>query len=354
MKVAIHKDSKNAVHSTNWVFPWEEYCKGNGIDYELVDLLRCDPITVLSDFDVLLWHFGQYNHAEMLEARSILFAAKKMGLQVFPDFNDAWHFDDKVAEMYILKAVEAPIPKSEVYYDKDVLKTDIENGKISFPVVGKLRTGSGSHNVKLLKTKQELLRYASKMFSGGFNPAPSLLYKTTSNIRSSHSKDQFMSKLKRAPEFLRTLAGARHFPHEKDYVYLQQFIPNDGYDMKIVVVGDKCCGFYRPVRTHDFRASGGGEIHYDKDRLTKGIIDSAFRVADALGVQCIGFDYVVNNETGEGVIVEMSYGFLHTAVLNARGYYDRNCKWHNEPFNPPYDILHNILNGNGINNKTVK
>ncbi len=343
MKVAIQKSVKDVTHSTSWVYPWEEYCKQNGIDYELIDLFSCDAIKELSHFDVLLWHFGQYRHAEMLEARSILYSAKKMGLKVFPDFNDAWHFDDKVAEMYILKAVGAPIPKSNVYYDKDTIKKDIENGEITFPIVAKLRTGSGSHNVKLIKSKRELNRYASKMFSSGFNPAPSLLYKTTSNIRSSHNKQQFISKLKRAPEFLRTLAGARHFPHEKDYVYLQQFIPNDGYDMKVVVVGDKCCGFYRPVRSHDFRASGGGEIHFDKKYLTKGIIESAFKVADAIGVQCVGFDYVVNKETGEGVIVEMSYGFLHTAVLNANGYFDRNFIWHDEPFNPPFDILKNII-----------
>lgn len=212
-----------------------------------------------------------------------------------------------------------------------------------FPVVGKLRTGSGSHNVKLLKTKNDLMCYASRMLTHGFNPAPSFLYKTSSHIRSSHNRHQFISKLKRAPEFFRTLAGARHFSREKDYVYLQQFIPNDGFDMKVVVVGDKCCGLYRPIRSHDFRASGGGEIYYDKELLSKEIVESAFAVADALEMNCVGFDYVINNETGEGVIIEMSYGFSHSAILEAHGYFDRNYDWHENDFNVPHEILKNIL-----------
>ena len=133
MRVAIHKDSKAVVHSTSWVFPWEEYCKENNVDYEIIDLLRCDVINELQRFDLLLWHFNQYNHVEMLEARSILYTAKKMGLKVFPDFDESWHFDDKVAEMYILQALGAPIPKSMVYYDEESVKNGIQSGQISFP-----------------------------------------------------------------------------------------------------------------------------------------------------------------------------------------------------------------------------
>lgn len=348
MKVAIQKNTYKVAHSTSWNFPWEDYCKDNNIEYEFIDLKTCDAINELKRFNVLLWHFGQYNHADMLEARSVLYSAKRMGLKVFPDFNESWHFDDKVAEMYILQALGAPIPKSHVYYDKETIKNDLVSGVIKFPIVAKLRTGSGSHNVKLLKSKHALMSYASKMFSTGYNPAPSLLYKTSSNIRSSHNKQQFISKLKRVPEFLRTLSGAKRFPHEKDYVYLQQFIPNDGYDMKVVVVGDKCAFLVRPVRSHDFRASGGGEVFFDPKYFNKQVIESAFNISDALGTQCMGYDYVINKETGEGVIVEMSYGFSHQAIMASKGFYDRNLKWHDEPLNAPYEVIHNIINNDVI------
>ena len=342
MKVIINQRGK-VQHSTSWNNPWEEYLKENNISYDKVDLLGVDAIDTLKSYNILLWHFGNYVYQDMLEARSILYSAKMLGLKVFPDFNDAWHFDDKVAEMYALQAVGAPIPKSQIYYDLKNLKTAIADNKMGFPIVAKLRTGSGSHNVKLIRNKYQLMCYAKRMLGRGYNPAPSLFYKTSSNIRSSHNKATFMSKLKRVPEFLRTLKGARQFPNEKGYVYLQEFIPSDGYDMKVVVVGDKLSGLYRPIRSHDFRASGGGEVLYNKEYFTENIIHSAFAAADALALKCVGFDYVVDKRTGEGKIVEMSYGFSHTAVMGMNGWFDRDCNWHNGALNAPKEILKNLL-----------
>lgn len=343
MKVLLNLPSTN-VHSTSWVYPWIEFLKKNHVDYEAIDLLKAvDVIEYLKKFDVLLWHFSNYNYIDMLEARSFLYTSKQLGLRIFPDFNDAWHFDDKVAEMYALQAVKAPIPKSEVFYDKAVLEEWINKTKPLFPLVAKLRTGSGSHNVKLLHNKGQLIKYASRMFGRGFNPAPSFFYKASSNVRSTHDKTTFMHKLHRVPEFLHTLKEARKFPHEKGYVYLQEFIPNKGYDMKVVVVGDKLSGLYRPIRSHDFRASGGGEVYYDKNLFTENIIRSAFATADALGTKCIGFDYVVDVRTGKGLIVEMSYGFSHEAVMGMNGWFDRNCQWHEGSLNAPEELLKNIL-----------
>lgn len=342
MKVLINQQP-GPLHSTSWVNPWVDFLKENHIPYEKANLFAVDAIETLKDFDILLWHFGQYRWSDMLEARSILYAAKMMGLKVFPDFNEAWHFDDKVAEMYALQAVGAPIPRSYVFYGMHTLKEALNDGQIEFPIVAKLRTGSGSHNVKLIHNKAQLLRYAHRMFGRGFDPAPSLLYKTSSNIRSSHDKATFMAKLKRAPEFLRTRRNAKRFPNEKGYVYLQEFIPSDGYDMKIVVVGDKLSGLYRPIRSHDFRASGGGEVLYNKEMFTENIIRSAFATADAIGFKCVGFDYVVDNRTGEGKIVEMSYGFSHTAVMGMGGWFDRDCQWHEGALNAPEELLKNML-----------
>lgn len=200
-----------------------------------------------------------------------------------------------------------------------------------------------SHNVKLLKSESELRNYAKRMLGKGYDSAPSLLYKTTSNIRSSHDWKTFKAKAKRIPEFLSVLSSAKKFPNERGYVYLQEFIPNDGYDMKVVVIGDKLSGLIRAVRSHDFRASGGGEIYFDKTLFTTDLINSAFNVADALGVQCIGFDYVIDKNTRNPVIVEMSYGFSHAAVMSSGGYFDRNCNWHDEPLNAPEEIIKNIL-----------
>lgn len=333
-------------HTTSWAYPWIEYLKQNNIPYDEVDLFRVgNLVDFLKDYDVLLWQVAIADFQEMLVGRSILYTAKKMGLKVFPDFNDVWHKDDKVAETYLLEAIGAPIPKSWVFYNMESIEAALSNEELSFPIVAKLRCGSGSNNVKLIKSKSQLISYAKTMFARGLNAAPSIMFKTTSHIKSSHSWDDVKNKIKRIPEFLHTRTERRKFPKESGYVYLQSFVPNDNYDLKVIVVGDKLTGFSRPTRSNDFRASGGGSLVFQKDLITKDIIDSAFSAADALGSQCMGFDYVVDKRNGKGYIVEMCCGFSHTAGMLPNGWWDRYGDWHEGALNAPEEIIKNIMLG---------
>ncbi len=343
MRIAINKNEKIFKHSGFWTNPWEDYCTKNNIDFKFVDCYQPDVIERLREFDCLLWHFGQYVYEDMLVARYILNTASGMGLKVFPDFNTAWHFDDKIAETYLLQSVRAPIPVSKMFYTYSDCKNWIENTNVEFPIVAKLRCGSGSHNVKLLRSKSNVKKYAKKMFSGGIKASPSLIFKASSNYRSSKDWETMKKRIKRIPEFLRTLNGAKKFPKEKQYVFFQEFIPNDGYDIKVVVIGDKLSYFCRKIRKGDFRASGGADFYYDNSLITENIIRSAFEISDNLKFQCMGYDYVVDKDTNQGLIVEMSYGFSHTAILGAGGYFDRNGKWNEKPLNVPDEIIKNIL-----------
>ncbi|RZL44296.1 MAG: hypothetical protein EOP00_20305, partial [Pedobacter sp.] len=329
------------LHSSNWFFPWEKYCIDHNIEYAILNPFSLHIINRLENFDMVLWHFSGYIFKDMLVARNILFSVKKMGKKIFPDLDDCWHFDDKVAETYFLQSIKAPIPKSLMYYSLADIQEAMHT--IQFPIVAKLRNGSGSHNVKLLKNKNELLNYSKIMFSKGFKSSPSLAYKASSNIKSSKSLKVFINRAKRIPEFLKTLSGAKAFPNEKGYVYLQEFIPNNGYDLKVVVVGDKLSFIGRNIREGDFRASGGGDLFYDRSYITKNVIDSAFRANDLLGFKCMGYDYVVNKENGKGIIIEISYGFSHEALLLAGGYFDRNANWHEKPLNAPVELLQNLM-----------
>jgi glutathione synthase/RimK-type ligase-like ATP-grasp enzyme len=343
MRIAIHQNKKKFDHSTGWDRVWIKYCENNNIPYESVDCFQSDIISRLKNFDCLLWHLSNYSYSDMLFARSILYSAKQMGLKVFPDFSDAWHFDDKIAETYALQSLNAPIPKSYIFHLYDDVKEWVE-GYDDFPIVAKLKSGSGAHNVKLLHSKSEVLRYAKRMFSKGYNPSPSIFNKAKSNYNSSKgNKNLIVARIKRIPEFYRTWKNARQFPNEKGYVFFQEFIKNDGYDLKIVVAGNKLGFIGRHTRKNDFRASGGGDIYYDKSLVTQNIIDSAFFVNDEMGFKCMGYDYVVDKQDGKGKIVEMSYGFNHTALLQSEGYFDRAGIWHDEPFNAPEEILKNML-----------
>ena len=344
MKIAIHQDAKMFKHESVWIPECKAYCEENGIECDIISCYDSDIISKLRGYDAVLWTMQNYVKADIMEARSILNSAKKMGLKVFPDFDTAWHFDDKIAETYLLQAVDAPLPKSWIFYHEDDCIKWLET-EAQYPIVAKLRCGSGANNVKLLENSAQAKKYAHTMFTTGMNPAPSLLYKAYSKAQSSKSFKVALNRIKKIPDFLRTRKNAKKSGNESGYCYFQQFIKNDGYDLKIVVIGDKLVPLCRNTRKGDWRASGGGDVYTDISMITEQIRNSAFEIFDKCNFQCIGLDYVVNSETGKGIVIEMCYGFDFKALSEVGGYFDRQGNWHEDKsLSIPKEIIHYVLN----------
>ena len=341
--VAIVKSDFHENHSSTWGQVWIDYCIEKNISYELIDWKEFMAFDKLASYDIVMWHYSHYSASEMLFASNILTALKAKGCRVFPDIFDSYHFDDKIAQAYLLKGLELNTPVNYQLHSLSSVDAYIkENGK--FPVVAKLRTGSGSSNVVLLSNASDLKKYSSKMFSGGVNSSPNTLFKLKSNIKSTKSLNVFISRLKRAPEFLFSRKNAKALPREKGYVYLQEFIDNVNYDLKIAIVGDRLSFVARGTRPGEFRASGGGALFYDKSLLDRSMVDEAFKAYDKLQSDCTGLDMIKDPRTNKPVILEVSYGFSHEAQIGANGYYDRNFIWHDVPFNPPRELLKKIIN----------
>lgn len=342
MKIAIHQNKEIFDHSVVWDKAWIEYCKNNNIEFEIIDCFEYDIIDKLKEFNCFVWNYQNYVLPDMLFARSILNVAKDMGLKVFPDFNTSWHYDDKIAQMYLLQSISAPIPKSWVFSSEEVCNFWLEK-HIEFPLIAKLKCGAGSHNVKMIKSRSDARTYVKKMFNKGISSSPNVLFKASSNLKSAKDWKSIVARIKRIPEFIQTLTRAKRFGREKDYCYFQEFVPNNGFDLKIVVIGDKVSFIARDVRPGDFRASGGGSVYFDKSLVPDNVIKNAFETSDKLGFQCMGYDYVVDKNSNEGKIVEISYGFSHSVLLGADGYWDRDLVWHDEALNAPEKILENLL-----------
>lgn len=340
--IAICRNEKVFDHSGSWNKAFIALCQEKEIPFEEVDCYSYDIIEQLDRFSGLIWPIENYVLTDILQGRNILRIAEQKGLKVFPDQNTAWHFDDKIAEMYVLQSVHAPIPKSWVFYLLDECLEWLER-EAEYPLVAKLRCGSGASNVKMLRDKASAVRYAKRMFSKGYNPAPSLLYKAYSKGQSSGDWKTFISRVKRIPEFLNTRRHGKQLPMEKGYCYFQEFIPNAGYDIKVAVAGDKLSFITRDVRKGDFRASGGGTLNYDQSLVPQNVIESAFEASDKLGLQCMGFDYVVDQRDSEGKVIEMCFGFDWKAILEAGGYWDRSGVWHEEPLNVLEEVLERMF-----------
>ncbi len=324
MKIAIQH--KNNSFSERWI----AYCKEKGIEYKLVNCYQSDIIQQMAGCDALMWHFHQASPRDFLFAKQLLYSVQAAGKTVLPDFNTMWHFDDKVGQKYLLEAIGAPLVPSYVFYDKKEALSWAQ--ETNFPKVFKLRGGAGSQNVKLAKTKRDAIKLIKKAFGRGFSQ-----YDAWSNLKEvirkfRKGKASFTAIIKGIIRLVYTTEFSRVRGKEKGYIYFQDFIPDNTFDIRIVVIGNKAFALKRMVREHDFRASGGGEISYGKDEIDIRTVEIGFEIAKKLKIKVVAFDFVFDVDTP--LILEISYGFDVDAYDHCPGFWDYNLKWYAEKFNP--------------------
>ncbi|GAF03255.1 ATP-grasp domain-containing protein [Saccharicrinis fermentans] len=324
MKIGIH--SALGSFSERWI----PYCESKGIDYKLVDCYSTNIIDQLADCDALMWHFNHKGAKESKFAKQLLFSVEKAGKVVFPDYETVWHFDDKVAQKYLLEAIDAPLAPAHVFYSKKDAKRWIR--QTSLPKVFKLRNGAGSDNVRLVRSVEEANRLINKAFGKGFKQ-----YDAWGNLKERFrlfrlGKTNLWDLTKGFVRFFYPTEYARLTGKEMGYVYFQDFIPKNDCDIRVCVVGDKAFAIKRMVRENDFRASGSGFILYEKEHFNDETIRLSFDVAHKLGVQCMAFDFVFMED--KPLIVEISYGFAKEGYDDCTGYWDHDLTWHAGKFNP--------------------
>ncbi len=320
MKIAIH--DRPGSFSDYWV----EYCQKNGIEYRLVNAYDNDIVEQVKGFDAFMWHHHQGNYKDCLFSKQLLYSLQMAGIKVFPDFNTGWHFDDKVGQKYLLESIGAPLVPSYAYYSKvDALKW-IERS--TFPKVFKLRGGAGGHNVMLARTKKDAIRFVKKAFGKGFEQT-NLSHLLSDDWRKYKAgKVSLLYVLKDVVAFyLKPNTFRKMYNREKGYVFFQEFIPNNIFDIRICVVNGKAFAIKRMVRKNDFRASGSGNLVYSKAEIDERCVKIAFDVSERLHLQCVGMDFVFD-EHNHPLIVELGYGFAAKAYFDCEGYWTRDMQWH--------------------------
>lgn len=305
---------------------WIRYCNDNGIDYKIVNAYESDIIEQVADCDAFMWHHHHGNYIDVLFAKQLLYSLQRVGKKVFPDFNTGWHFDDKVGQKYLLEAVGAPIIPSYVFYtEKDALNW-IEN--TSFPKVFKLRGGAGSSNVKLVKTKNYAKKIVKKAFGKGFPQFGRTDYLKERYKKWKNGKDSFLGVCKGFYRLFFPPEYSKMHGREKGYVYFQEFIKDNKFDIRVVVIGNnKAFGLKRMVRKNDFRASGSGDIIYDKSGIDERCVRVSFDIAKKLGTQSLALDFIFD-EGNNPLIVEISYGYSIKAYYKCEGYWTDDMIWH--------------------------
>ncbi len=324
-----------AIHNNNspvlFHFKWIDYCQKNNIPFKLVNCYATDIVHQLKDCSALMWHYHQAEPSDIVMSKSLLFSMEQSGMKVFPDFNTAWHFDDKVGQKYLLEALEIDIVKTWVFYSEQVALDWIAN--TTFPKVFKLRGGAGSQNVQLIHSANEARKLTKKAFGKGF-PA----YDAWESIQERYRKWRLgkTDAFDVVKGFVRLVKPPRYasvIGNEMNYLYFQEFIANNDCDIRIVIVDGKAFGIKRMNRKDDFRASGSGFIIYDKDAIDERFVKVSFEYQKKLKAQCIAYDYVLDGNN-QPLLIEISYGFANAGYDDCPGYWDEQLVWHEGKFNP--------------------
>lgn len=273
---------------------WSHYRKEfekYGFQVRLFDIWqRADQERLLSgSFDAFVWRAKHNPRIKRLARRFLYFFDRQIGLPCYPEWNAYWHYDDKIAQAMILKKYDIKHPDTHIFFEIQDALNFIRDAQ--FPLVYKCAHGAGSANVGLLKNERQARAYIKKVFTRGV-------------------KTFFKNEIQR------------------DYVYLQEFLPGNRGDYKIICYGDHTIhGFFRENRADCPMASGSGkaEIHDLDNSLLHFVSD----INRKLGFNVMSYDLL---KDGQGQWAVSEFGIIFGDLTNKTYdqtpiYYRRDQQW---------------------------
>lgn len=338
--VQIQPEYKNSF-STKWI---EYINKTRDYQAKIVDLKAVDAIHQVVDCKGVMWHFRHTPMDKQVAPKVLMAIEGTLHIPVFPDLATRWHFDEKVSQYFVLKASGIPTVPTWVFWKKEDAVHFLETTN-EYPLVFKLSCGAGGSNVIKLNSKIDAFSYVEKMFGGGVFPYTENEFKEKS-MEGDRNYPNFKQRIGYAKDYLfkkRIPPLPWYYCLQKDYLYLQKFIPNNVNDIRVTVIGKRAFGFIRFNRADDFRASGSGVIDHDPHNVPLQAICLSHQLAQQLNMQSIALDILID-EAGQALVSEIGYGFSAKAVYDCPGYWDRDLNWHEGHFWPQEAQAEDFLN----------
>lgn len=291
---------------------WIDKAQELGHEVRIVDVYQDDIIEQLRDCDGFMWRFSHPPATRLFAKRLLAVVEKGLGLVVFPDWNTAWHHDDKIAQRYLLEASGIPTARTWVFWKREDALNFCRSAK--YPLVIKLAGGASSQNVRLLKDFGEAEYWLNQLFYSGVF---SLEQPTSTNL---------LEIVKRLRPSARLLLKGRHpnpgsfFELQKNYMMVQEFLPNNLHDTRVTVIDNRAFAYRRFNRPDDFRASGSGNFNTEPGAIDLEFVRLGFRTAQALGTQSVAIDGLYRGN--ECMTTEISYSYVSWMVHECPGHWE--------------------------------
>ena len=320
---------------------WIKYCQEHQYDYQTFDPYDVEIVDKIRDYDIILFDHNQSDYKDVLFAKQLLFSLEQAGKVVFPNFRTSWHFDDKLGQKYLFEALGIQSAKSWVFYDKKSAYKWIET--TDFPKVFKLRGGAGSANVMLAHNAREAKRFVKRAFGKGFAQFRGRDYVRDRYKAYKAKKITLKDLIRSCGRLIISTEYAKMHAPEKGYAYFQEFIPNEGYDLRFSMCGEKAIAMKRYVRIGDFRASGSHICSFATEDIAKDAVEFAFECNDRLKMQACSIDLVRHIDNKQYYVVEVSYGHGMIEEGSSHGYWTRDGQHHEADFISINWILEEIV-----------
>ena len=167
MRIAITPDFVRQRNGEEQSFSarWTELAAERGIDVCGVNVGAPDLFQRLRSCDALMWRFG-FDPLSLQLAKRLLPAIEHgLSIPVFPSWASCWHFEDKIAQSYLLAAADLPTPKTWLFWNARAAYDFCASA--TYPLVAKLDSGIQSNNVRLIRDKAQARELVRSMFGGG-------------------------------------------------------------------------------------------------------------------------------------------------------------------------------------------
>lgn len=245
---------------------YERFLVNNQIPYAFVDIHRSGWQELLAGFDALVWRVDS-NPTALMEAKTKLSIAENLlNIKCLPSGSEVWHYEDKGRIHELLTFFGFPLPPTLFSFSKQEALDFIE--ACEYPLISKILTGSASKGVSLIKSAGQARSLICKAFGR-------------------KGRKTYWPQIR-----------------QKGYVYLQEYIKDARYDLRVIVIGNKFFGYYKWPRKGRLFASGSGRI--EKKGLPAEAMMLALRVKECLGAAQLAVDFLYSEKQRKYLIIEVS------------------------------------------------
>ena len=252
-RIAIQPDQERLTSGREQSFSdhWIGKLRDAGHEPVVVEAGRDGFFDEVRRCDGFMWWFAHVSYPREFARRVVHAVQHGCRIPTFPTWETVWHFDDKVAQYYLLRAAGIPTARTSIlWHYRDAIDFCL---KAQYPLVIKLSSGITSENVRLLKNAEEARYWVGRMFGSG---VVSLERPTLGGLSglAKRSRDATRLLVKGVPPS----HGSRRTILQKNYLLLQEFLPDNAHDTRVTVIGNRAFAFRRMNRPDDSAPAAAG------------------------------------------------------------------------------------------------